>query len=134
MANFKRAVVQATSQWRDRRRSSMDGIGEGLSSGSFAGIETNLYADEGEAPDVSELETSLLQAWQDADSDASRGFCISHHSQLAILEAEKRTGVLRRMTRRGALALLRSELEDGRRRDDQLETLLLVDDVPEGLT
>ena len=134
MAEFERGVVQATQEWRDRNRGIQDDLKEGLDTGSFAGTDTDPYQAPDTDPDTAPLEESLLQAMKAPANGASRGFSISHHTQLAFLEAHKRTGAVRRISRRGALALLRNELEDGRRRDDQLETLIVLDDAPEGVS
>lgn len=133
MTDFERGVVEATATWRDTRRAELNILNSGLSTGDMAGLKPDPYSDPEDDPDTSEIEEALLQAAKTPNTGATHGFAIGHQTQLNLLEARNRTAMVRRIGRRGALALVRGELEDGRRRDDQLETLIVLDDAPEGI-
>jgi hypothetical protein len=129
MSRTERALVRDFEEWRDTRRELADRLHEGLVSGDFSDL-----IPEPNEPELDELEDALTTAMEDPmGTAATLGFFIGHHHQRGVLGAWNRTTAVRRISRRDALALVRRELEDGRRRDDQLETLIMVDDAPEGV-
>ena len=133
MTDFERGVVAATANWRDARRAEQEILREGISTGDFTGAQPDPYLDPENDVDTSTIEEALTQSAKAVVPGATHGFSIGHHTQLNLLDSRNRTAKVRRITRRGALALVRQELEDGRRRDDQLETLIVLDDAPEGV-
>ena len=130
MSRFERAITSEMAEWMRSRRTRLNDLRTGLGSGDFSGIEETEIAD----PDLSNIEEALTAAMEDpVGSRATMGFAIGHHTQRGVLASWKRTERVRGITRSQALALALGELEDGGRRDRQLENLILIDDVPEGI-
>ncbi len=121
-----RGIHKDFEAWKTERRAFLEATRQGLETGEF--VEP-----PGVDPDPLGVQAELWEAYTVLGQGTKVDYPLGAYPQLYLLEAAKRTAAVAKLSRADALARLRGELEDGTRRDLQLETLILNNDVPEGI-
>lgn len=132
MTNTERAITPGFAVWLDALTDATEGLREALTTGDFSNRPRPLPGDDVNTEEIEEALTASIT--DPLGTAATLGFTIGHHTQRNVLQAWRRTERLRRSRRGHALALLTQALEDGQRRANQVETLILTDDNPEGVS
>jgi len=125
-----RGIHKDFEAWMSQRREFLEATRQGLNNGDFA---SPLELDSSKDPDPAGIQAEIWEIYTVLGQGTKIDYPLGAYPQLHLLEAAKRTAAVVRVSRADALARLLGELEDGTRRDLQLETLVLNNDAPEGI-